>query len=165
MVAIGVRVPQEDVDFISRLKIAGATTPSDKVRAIISEARHNREIPNDYDYCFDLIKNLLSSFSLQTRQLEKEKHLHSALIARLLEWLPEIMAFIMSSDQQINENNEPTYIDIEADIVDRTLRLMESIMQLSVTKSNPCYDNKVITNRIETVLNLAKVIEQSHNQK
>ena len=38
-VAMSVRVPQVDAEFIASLDLPGASTPSDKLRAIIAAAR------------------------------------------------------------------------------------------------------------------------------
>ena len=41
-VPLSVRVAPEDADFISRVEIAGAETPSEKVRALLAEARRRQ---------------------------------------------------------------------------------------------------------------------------
>ena len=42
-VPLSVRVSPDDARFISQIDIAGAATPSDKVRALLADARKRRE--------------------------------------------------------------------------------------------------------------------------
>ena len=58
-VPISARISHEDAEFISQLKINEATTPSDKLRAIISDAKRQRLRTQDYRGCFQMIQELL----------------------------------------------------------------------------------------------------------
>ena len=88
MVAIGARVPRVDAEFISQIKIEGATTPSDKVRVIIAEARRRHQGSNNYDACLEQVNHLLSATNRLLRHAELESKQHSELVARVLDWLP-----------------------------------------------------------------------------
>jgi len=158
MVTIGARVPHEDAEFISQLKIDGATTPSDKVRAIIAEARRRHQGSHDYNVCFDLANNMLSAFTAKTRQLEMEHNIHSEMVTRTLDWLPDMMAYVMSSNQKLADSNAEALSSVEQGVADRVFRLMESVMQMGVTQRCPCYNKNAVLDRIEPVLDLARVI-------
>lgn len=161
MVTIGARVPQQDAEFISQLKVEGATTPSDKVRAIIAEARRRHQGSHDYSVCFDLANNMLATFTTRTRQMEMEHSVHSEMVTRTLEWLPDMMAYIMSSSDKLTEHNAEELSNVEQGIADRVFRLMESVLQMGVTQRCPCYNKNAVLDRIEPVLDLARVIERT----
>ena len=94
-VTLSARIPQEDAVFISQLKINGAKTPSDKLRAILGEARRRHESLHDYRGCMEMVQGLITPVSAQTRALELNERIHSELVSRVFEWLPDMMAFIM----------------------------------------------------------------------
>lgn len=96
-IPISARVSHEDAEFISRLKINGATTPSDKLRAIIADARRQKSRTKDYRGCFQMIQELLMPVNETIRQVELDNHEHSELITRAVEWLPDVLAYIVSS--------------------------------------------------------------------
>ena len=161
MVAIGARVPRVDAEFISQLKIEGATTPSDKVRVIIAEARRRHQGSNNYDACLEQVNNLLSATNRLLRHAELESRQHSELMARVLDWLPDTMAYLLSSKQALVDDNADDMRALEDDVADRVFRLIESVMQLGVTRYCSCYDREVVTRRITPILDLARVIEVS----
>lgn len=158
-VTISARIPQEDAAFISQLKINDAKTPSDKLRAIISEARRRQESQQDYRGCIAMIQSLIAPVSAFTRELEMEQGTHSELVTRVLEWLPDTMAFILAAGGVMEDEQTKDQLNtLETGIADRVFRLMESVLQMGVTQRCDCYDAQVIQTRMETVLDLMRVI-------
>ena len=47
-VSISARISHEDAEFLSSLTIEGATTPSDKLRALLADARQRHAGLQDY---------------------------------------------------------------------------------------------------------------------
>lgn len=159
MVAIGARVPQEDVEFISQLKIEGATTPSDKVRLIIAEARRRHDGLGNYDSCLEQMNQMLSQTSRLLRHAELETRTHSELLSRTLEWLPDVMAYLLASKKMLVSEEPGDMQALEEGVADRVFRLIESVLQMAVTRQCDCFDKDLITRRIPSVLDLARVIE------
>ncbi|MGD8573290.1 MAG: hypothetical protein PVG89_17365 [Gammaproteobacteria bacterium] len=159
MVPISTRISQEDVEFISQLKVSGATTPSDKVRAIIAEAKRRSTGMEDYSSAFRMMQEFFQPVREYIREAELETGQHSELVTRLIEWLPDMTAYLLStftrSDHDINERD---LLDLEKGITDRIFRLIESVMQMGVTQQCPCYNPSAINQRIAPVLELAQVI-------
>ena len=165
MVPISTRVSQEDVEFISQLKVAGATTPSDKIRAIISEAKRRAEGLQDYRSAFQLMQELIQPVREQIREAELETGKHSELVTRMIEWLPDMMAFLLSTFSRYElDIDEKDLLDLEKGITDRTFRMIESVMQMGITQRSPCYDTKAISKNIKPVLELADSISQLTNR-
>ena len=165
-VPISARISHEDAEFISQLKINGATTPSDKLRAIISDAKRQRLRTQDYRGSFQMIQELLVPVIEVVRQAELENHEHSELITRSVEWLPDTLAFIVSSaPQSLGNNSAEKLHNLEKGLADRVFRLIESVLQMGITKRSPCYDADTIAQRVEPILELAQVIENTSTRK
>ena len=58
-VQISARISNEDAEFLSKLTINGAKTPSDKLRAIITQTRKRSIEIQDYTGCYKLIQDLV----------------------------------------------------------------------------------------------------------
>ena len=165
-IPISARVSHEDAEFISQLQINGATTPSDKLRAIIAEARRQRSRSKDYRGCFQMIQELLMPVIETIRQVELDNHEHSELITRSIEWLPDALAYIVSSAPQTSDDNSAEKIHrLEQGLADRVFGLIESVLQMGVTKRCPCYDTDTIAQRVEPILELAQVIQSTSIRK
>ena len=162
MVPISTRISQEDVEFISQLKVTGAATPSDKVRAIIAEAKRRAEGMEDYRSAFKIMQEFFQPVREHIREAELETGQHSELVTRLIEWLPDMTAYLLStltrSDLDINEQD---LLELEKGITDRIFRLIESVMQMGVTQRCPCYDPSAINQQMTPILELATVIAKN----
>lgn len=165
-VTISARIPHEDAEFISRLEISGAITPSDKLRALIDEARQRHESQRDYRGCMKLIQELIIPVSHYVREQEHEQHIHSEMVTRMLDWLPDALAFTMSSVSTAKQSDEVKLLqNLEAGITDRVFRLIESILQMGVTERCPCYNDTAIRERMGPISDLTRVIEMVSQEK
>ena len=159
MVAISARILHEDAEFISSLDIEGAVTPSDKLRAIVADARRRRSGMRDYRSAVEEVQDLLAQTSNQVRQIELDQRTHSELVKRVIEWLPDTMAFLVSSSAPLSGGEAIAELaNLEDGLADRVFRLMESVLQLGVTRRSACYRSSLITERVEPILELADVI-------
>jgi len=105
-------------------------------------------------------QQLLEPVSGQTRQRELETRTHSELVSRVIEWLPDAMGFIVSSSAMLAEGEASTeLVNLEHGLADRVFLLMESVLQMGVTRRCPCYDTAAILTRVEPILDLARVID------
>ncbi len=165
-VQISARISHEDAEFISQLKINGAATPSDKLRAIIAEARQKNTQRHDYLGSLNFMQDLISPAHNNIKNAENHLRLHSELVTRLIEWLPDIFAYIISASIPDEEDLAPEMLlQLENDLSNRIFRLIESVLQMGITKRCPCYNDKLIEHSIETVLDLAQVISLSHKNE
>ena len=158
-VTISARISQDDAEFISQLTIDDAKTPSDKLRAIIAEAKLRSNRNQDYAGNLQLVQELVQPFLRKIRKVEVENQIHSELIIRLSEWIPDALAFLLSStsekdDQTITE----ALIQIEHGVAERLMRLMESVLQLAITERCSCYDPEIMQVKIDPVLELSQII-------
>ena len=52
-IPLSVRIDQEEADFIAQLSIEGASTPSEKIRELLKQARMSHETVRDYSFALD----------------------------------------------------------------------------------------------------------------
>lgn len=165
-VPISARISHEDAEFISQLKINGATTPSDKLRAIIAEARRKSSQQHDYLGYLNIMQDILSPANDQIKDAEQKLQIHSELVTRLIEWLPDIYAYFVA--KAIPESDVLTtdmLNELEDGLSKRVFRLIESVMQMGVTQRCPCYDDMRIANNIEPILDLSQLIKISQKRE
>lgn len=156
-VPLSLRISSEDAEFIANLQISGAITPSDKIRAIIKEAKNRREQPRDYANSRNYVNEALSHLRAEITRFELEQNQYSELINQFNDWLADAFAFINSF------NIEPQAIEeglrrLEQGIVKRIFRLIETITRMGVTLKAPCYDRDIIRKEMETLIELSTLI-------
>lgn len=157
-VPISVRISQEDADFIASLQINGANTPSDKIRELLTQARTLHSQSMDYDTALTMAEQNLSTARHEILTLEKELGIHSHIVARIFEILPDLMALMVADYPKSCDKS--ALIDFEKQAMWRVVRLMDSILQLAVTGKGAGYDDEVL-GELNNTLNLAKIIHSN----
>ena len=154
---ISARISQEDAEFISQLTIEGAVTPSDKVRAIIADAKRHALGKNDYLSTMQQLKDLVSPNVNHIREAEYEHEMHSELIAELYETLPDLLAFLVSAT---NKNMDAASLtELEKKSATRLFSLMEKLMYTKARKSTVGYKREHIDELVNDIASLARQLE------
>ncbi len=165
-VTISARISHEDAEFISQMEINGAQTPSDKLRAIIADTRRRNSRVWDYAGSLQMIQEMILPIIQEIRKKEVENQVHSEVITRLAEWLPDALAFLISSISQTkNKDDQQMLLHLEQGLVERAIRLMESFLQMGVTSCCPCYKPDAIQQRITPILDLCDIISSRLQDK
>ncbi|HMB77453.1 MAG TPA: hypothetical protein VKN76_13710 [Kiloniellaceae bacterium] len=161
---VSVRLSAEDAAFLAEVHLPEATTPSEKIRALIREARQRRQGIRDYADGLRFQELQMGPVALALRRAETNAGKHSELLVHLAYWLPEIVAFF----QAYTPTNGGEGADIgdlgesldylEAGVADRVVSLMEAVLRMGVTPHNPCYSADLIGNRLGIVLELCNLI-------
>lgn len=164
-VQMSVRISDDDAAFLARTQIDGAVTPSDKLRAIIAEARRMREEVQDYASCIKLVRDWLSPALERWREAERQVSARSEIMQVATEWLTETLAFVMSSTTKA-EAGSPRAAELrsqlstlERGVADRVFNLFQNVLRMGVTQSSPNYDPALVRARLGPVLELAAIIE------
>ena len=141
-IPVSVRITQEDADFIAELKIEGANTPSEKIRELLKQARlaHTQTAR----------RNVLNA--------EKQAGVHSHIVARLFEQLPDLAATLAADLPE--EAAQPDLQKYERELMWRIVRLTDSILQLAVTGKGAAYDDTVLQ-QLENTLKLADIVRRA----
>jgi len=157
-VSISARISQEDAEFISQLSIEGAVTPSDKVRAIIADAKRHALGKNDYLSTVQQLKDLVVPNLNHIREAEYVHDMHSELISQLYESLPDLLAFLVSATNK--DMDEDSLIELEKNSAERLFRLMEALLYMKARKSKVGYKREHIDGLVEEVSELAEKLQQ-----
>ncbi len=163
LMPLSVRISKQDADYIALLDIAGAKTPSEKVRALISESRQRQSKAVGFDACVDFIQKELTPVNQEILSEERNKQIHSELIARIAEWLPATFACLAAFQLDTDKENGGLF-ELERELASRVMLLMESVLQMGITTHSPCYDSDLIRSRTESIIELASVIESVKNK-
>lgn len=163
LIPLSVRISQDDADYIAQLDIPDANTPSEKLRALISQSRQRQMGQHDFDSFMRLVRELISPSLQNILSIEHKEQMHSELISRFGEWLPATFS-CLASFQTDGKNAKEELMLLERELADRLILLTGSILQLGVTSSCPCYDAELIGQRIEPLIELALMINQKNNK-
>lgn len=155
---VGVRLTKQEAEFLASFKAENAATPSDKLRAIIDDARRRQLGTEDYEGSLRLIQDMMAPTTRIIRSSENTHRLHSELVTRLSEWVPECMAYLIASNGNKVELDPDELLAVETALADRVFVLMQSVLQLAVTRRAPLYQGAVLKEGVEPVLELADVI-------
>ena len=106
-----------------------------------------------------MMQDLLAPALTRTREREMEHRLHSELLIRMIEWLPDAAAFIIVGAGAMEASGDREALELlEQGTADRVFRLVESVLRMGVTEGCPCYDRNLFADRIEPVLDLTRAI-------
>lgn len=159
-VPLSVRITQDDAEFLARLDIDDAKTPSDKVRSLIQSARRETEEVRSYPDRLAHLQQWFRPTREAIHQREEDADLHSELVRLFLDWLVEASAFTSTVPDETDKDAPTAYLlELEKGILERTIRLCDVILRLGVTHSAPCYDPDVFNDRLNTVIELAEIIK------
>lgn len=157
-IPISVRVSEADAEFLAALALPGAATPSEKLRALIEQARRRHAEGRTYESSLALVRELLEPLSQTLRARELSSRQRSELIADTLYWLPDLVAFLMAGPAQRAKGEGRELAEFEAGVAHRIFRFIEAVLRLGVTAKAPCYDPGVVSAGIVGSLELSQLI-------
>ena len=157
---ISTRLLPEDAEFIEQLQADGATTASEKIRAIIHEVKRRHEGEKDYEAALRLVDDLTRPPLHRVRETEERTGQHSALVAQVSDWLGECFAYLLSHapDAHAGPEDPAELATLEAGLTQRAFRLTEALLRLGVTPESPTYDPKIIRAHLGPTLAMARVL-------
>jgi hypothetical protein len=160
-IQLSTRVTQEDADFLAELQIEGASTPSDKLRALIDEARRRRQGDHDYGASLRMVSELLQPALLRVRELEQTGLGHSELVALVADWVGETLAYFIAKVPDRGLERAAAHREaraLETGLAERAFRLTNVLLRLGVTEHAPCYDAKLIGKELGPTLEVAALL-------
>lgn len=115
----------------------------------------------DYRSSLMMYQDLLNRVVSVTRELELEHQIHSELLTRLTEWLPDMMAFLTATGAELQQTGSVENLKyLEEGITERSFRLIQSVLQMGITDTCPCYQTDAVSKRMTAVINLVNVIQK-----
>ena len=164
MQTMSVRVPSEDVEWLSSLEIAGAVTPSDKLRGLIAQMRRQHQGTMDYASCVAWLRDLLAPFVTALRDVEHRHKLHSDAVNAIVEWVPQIAA-LMLAERRFGKDAPAQAAALEEALLQRCFQLFNTLLRLGVMPRAECYDPAAIERHLGRVLELAEMISNDRKQR
>lgn len=157
-IPLSVRIDQEDADFIAKLHIDGASTPSEKIRELLKQARLAHEQVQDYPHALEAMERFVYAAKRRVLHAEKELGIHSALLARVFELLPDLVATVAADVAQ--DADAGSLREYEEKVMWRIVRLMDAVLQLAVVGKGAAYDDDVLV-QLDNTLKLADIVLQT----
>jgi len=164
MQTLSVRVPTEDIEWLASLEIAGAATPSDKLRALIAQMRRQHQGTMDYAACVAWLRDLLAPFVVAIREVEHRQKLHSDAVNAVIEWVPQIAATLLA-ERRFAKDGVKNVTDLEDALIQRCFQLTTALLRLGVTPQAECYDPSAIERHLGRVIELADLISADRKQR
>ncbi len=159
MQTVSVRIPEEDLEWLLGLDIAGARNPSDRIRSLIGTTRRQRAGASDYVACVAMLRDFLRPLQDALTGAERRVKLHSEVVATIVAGLPDIMAEAIAFPAvPADESAVATLTRIESDLAARTMRLLVQLLRLSITPAVPAYDPAVLDSYLAEIISIAALI-------
>ena len=155
---LSVRLSDEDAVFLAGLRVDGAVTASDKVRALISQARVRAETPATLPGALAISHDILAEPLRLLREAEARADVHSDVVAGLYVALEEMLAVSMAAPTELADADLAALQRFEAKLVERAARLTEQLLRWAVTPSAPAYNSKVVSDRVAAITELMHLI-------
>lgn len=163
-IPLSVRVSEEDAAFLARYESPGAVTPSEKLRALVSEARRRAEGAGDFSDCAELFREMFGPAVRRIGEANLALGVRSELVGKFAGWLAEAAAQLVTS----LGDGGVTLADLrrlEAGVADRQAALLEDFLRLGVTSTAPCYDPGLVRKRLSVILELAALAKEWQTTK
>lgn len=164
-VALSARLPADDAAYLRDWEVDGADTPSEKLRRVVHDARVRSLAASDYRGALRMANELLGPSLEYVRAAELENGQHSELMAKITEWLPEMVAYVYSAQALSNGDPDAGLRRLEGGVAMRVTTLMQAVLQMAVTAQAPLYDPSLLDDRLSGVLETARVVRKARNAK
>ena len=158
-VPLSVRISDDDAAFLARFKAEDAKTPSEKLRALLGQARRLEAGGDDFasrvEWCGAQLQPALN----RVRNAQRDHRTRSELVARAYQRMPELMASLMAGVP--DGGGSDALAEFEADVADQIFALIEEVLDLGLTETSRTFDPELMTRRLEPVLEILDLIRLS----
>lgn len=151
---LSVRLADDDAVFLATLRIDDAITASDKVRALIRQARQRAETPEGYSGALGVSRDLLTRPAHAVREAEDRAGVHSGVVRTLLSEAEELLAVGLAAPAEVRSAEPRDLARYESRLVERAARIAEQLLRWSVTPTAPAYDPAVVSQRMAALADL-----------
>ena len=85
-------------------------------------------------------------------------------MARIGEWLPEMVAYVYSAEGLAGPDTEKHLRRLEGGVAMRVMALIQSVLQMAVTTEGPFYDPALLEERLRGTLATARIISEARER-
>lgn len=160
---ISVRVTPLDAEFIADLKINGAITPSDKIRALLKEAREKQGDIKELSSIIGVARKAVGPLfdRLKAKELEQQKY--SEFLSCFNDWLADLFGYMTALEIE-SETRELNLVNVEQEFAQRFFRLCNTLVRMGITQKAPCYDPEIITKNLSSLIEIVNIIQEHKHQ-
>ena len=158
MQTVSVRIPENDLAWLVELQLPDATSPSDKIRALIADSHRRIKGAHDFARCAALFREQVRPVLDVIEAYEYETHHHSELITQLAAQLPDLMASLVTAAPPGHAIAEAAN-ELEARLAAKSMRMLLGLLRLAVTGNPPAYHRAVLDPYVREVKELANLIQ------
>ena len=160
MQTVSARIPTDDLQWLATLEMQGANTPSDKLRALVTQLRRQHEGALEYSASLQWMRDLVAPFLTAVGTFEHRQGRHSEVLRLISDWVPQLMALLVA-ESTLGKDPLRKAQDIEDKLVVRCVKLLTGILRLGITASTDCYDPKVLDKHLPHLIELSAIIDSS----
>jgi hypothetical protein len=163
--ALSVRVSDEDARFLSGLSLDGATTPSEKLRALLSAQRRLHEGARSPTDAAETIEDLLRPSLRRVRRAEAELGVHSEPVQRVFDRLPVLAGLAQAGPQgEASAPDAKALAAFEGQLLEHAAALCEELINLAMTTSPRAYSPDSVEKRLKPLIELAHLTRIAQKQ-
>jgi hypothetical protein len=160
MQTVSARIPIDDLQWLATLEVQGASTPSDKLRALVTQLRRQHEGALEYSASLQWMRDLVSPFVTAVGAFEHRQGKHSELVRLISDWVPQLMALLVAENSLGKEPLRKAQ-EIEDKLAGRCVQLLMGILRLGITPASDCYDPQALDRYLPQIIELSGVIGSS----
>lgn len=160
MQTVSARIPTEDLQWLATLQVQGASTPSDKLRALVAQLRRQHEGSLEYGASLQWMQDLVAPFATALGAFEHRQGKHSEVVRLISDWVPQLMALLVSENTLGREPLRRAQ-EIEEKLAARSIQLLLGILRLGITPGVDCYDPQVLEKFLPQVIELSAIIDST----
>lgn len=159
-IPLSVRISEKDAEFLAELRVPEAKTPSDKVRAILVDARRRQEGTSDFSEAVAVVEDMLRPAAMRLRTSQRSEGDRSEFLMKLYERLPELVAELMAGAPPPDAGKEAR-VQFEAVIATQVFSIVEEILDMGLTSQARCFDPALVRNRLNPILEVTDLVKLS----
>lgn len=162
-IPLSVRVPQDDFEWLTSLDIKGATTPSDKLRAVIQLHRREHDGSQSYELALSWLRDVVQPFAREVAAYEHRLSKRSEVVAAMIEWVPQLMALLAS--EHIPSDASPARArQVEDMLLQRSVALLSTLLRLGITPASSTYDENAMARQLPRLGELIDAVRAAQPQ-
>ncbi|MEM1314453.1 MAG: hypothetical protein AAGI51_07870 [Pseudomonadota bacterium] len=161
---VSVRLTADDIAYLSSMEVANASTPSEKIRALLRSEKRRRQGGRDVAETSAHVRELAWPAQGRIAQAEAELGRRSDFLMKLYERLPRFLGLALAGPAD-DRSAAGALGAFEGELLDETIGLMVETLELALTTDNRCVDPRAVEKRLDTTLELLELLKFTRERR